>query len=69
MRSLVQIVVVVGNSFSGQEISMELVKVVKELHLSSKSLDIYEGLSKVISKHENFHLHPQVSLPIRSFKF
>ncbi|KAL3018340.1 hypothetical protein AAZX31_05G022900 [Glycine max] len=55
-----EIVVVVGNSFSGQEISMELVKVVKELHLSSKSLDIYEGLSKVISKHENFHLRPQI---------
>ncbi|TKY55054.1 Flavin-containing monooxygenase FMO GS-OX 8 [Spatholobus suberectus] len=53
-------VVVVGNSFSGQEISMELVKVAKEVHLSSKSLDIYDGLSKLISKHENFHLHPQI---------
>ncbi|KAK6645733.1 hypothetical protein PHAVU_L001665 [Phaseolus vulgaris] len=55
-----EIVVVVGNSFSGQEISLELVKVVKELHLSSKSLDIYEGLSKVVSKYENFHLRPQI---------
>ncbi|KAK7330318.1 hypothetical protein VNO77_24508 [Canavalia gladiata] len=55
-----EIVVVVGNSFSGQEISMELVKVAKELHLSSKFLNITEGLSKVISKHENFHLHPQI---------
>ncbi|RDX60535.1 Flavin-containing monooxygenase FMO GS-OX-like 8, partial [Mucuna pruriens] len=54
-----EIVVVVGNSFSGQEISMELVKVAKEVHLSSKSLDIYEGLSKVIAKHKNFHLRPQ----------
>ncbi|XP_027368819.1 flavin-containing monooxygenase FMO GS-OX-like 8 [Abrus precatorius] len=55
-----EIVVVVGNSYSGQEISMELVKVAKELHLSSKSLNITEGLSKVISKYDNFHLHPQI---------
>ncbi|CAJ1944149.1 unnamed protein product [Sphenostylis stenocarpa] len=55
-----EIVVVVGNSYSGQEISMELVKVVKELHLSAKSLDIYEGISKVISKYENCHLRPQI---------
>jgi len=60
MRSFLQIVVVVGNFLSGQEISMELVKVAKEVHLSSKSLIIFEGLSKVISKNENFHLRPQV---------
>jgi cation diffusion facilitator CzcD-associated flavoprotein CzcO len=53
--------VVIGNSFSGQDISMELVEVAKEVHLSSKSLNITEGLSKVISKHENLHLRPQVS--------
>ncbi|KAJ1438900.1 Flavin monooxygenase FMO [Sesbania bispinosa] len=40
-----EIVVIVGNSYSGQEISIELVKVAKEVHLSSKSLDITEGLS------------------------
>lgn len=51
---------VVGNSLSGQDISMELVEVAKEVHLSAKSLNITEGLSKVISKHENLHLHPQV---------
>ncbi|XP_020227320.1 flavin-containing monooxygenase FMO GS-OX-like 8 [Cajanus cajan] len=55
-----EIVVVIGNSFSGQEISLELVKVAKEVHLSSKIVDIYEGLSKVISKHDNFHFHPQI---------
>ncbi|KAJ1421844.1 Flavin monooxygenase FMO [Sesbania bispinosa] len=55
-----EIVVIVGNSYSGQEISIELVKVAKEVHLSSKSLDITEGLSKFISKHENYHLHPQI---------
>jgi hypothetical protein len=41
---------------------MELVEVAKEVHLSAKSLNITEGLSKVISKHENLHLHPQVIL-------
>lgn len=51
---------VVGNSMSGQDISMELVKVAKEVHLSAKSLEITLGLSKVISNHENLHLRPQV---------
>lgn len=45
---------------SGQDISMELVEVAKEVHLSAKSLDISSGLSKVISKHQNLLLHPQV---------
>lgn len=51
---------VVGNSLSGQDISMELVNVAKEIYLSSKSLNISEGLSKVISKHDNLNLLPQV---------
>ncbi|WOH10421.1 hypothetical protein DCAR_0729890 [Daucus carota subsp. sativus] len=55
-----EVVVVVGNSFSGQDIAMELLQVAKEVHLSSKSLDICEGLSKVISKHDSLHLHPEI---------
>ncbi|KAK6925061.1 Flavin monooxygenase-like [Dillenia turbinata] len=55
-----EVVVVVGNSLSGADISVELVDVAKEVHLSAKSLDITEGLSKVISKHENLHLRPQI---------
>lgn len=51
---------VVGNSLSGQDISMELVNMAKEIHLSAKSLNISEGLSKVISKYDNLHLRPQV---------
>lgn len=51
---------VVGNSLSGQDIGMKLVDVAKEIHLSAKSLDVSEGLSKVISKHHNLHLRPQV---------
>ncbi|CAL5444943.1 unnamed protein product [Camellia sinensis] len=54
------VVVVVGNFMSGQDISMELVDVAKEVHLSAKSLDISEGLSKFISKHDNIHLHPVI---------
>lgn len=56
---------VVGNSLSGQDIGMELVDVAKEIHLSAKSLDVSEGLSKVISKHHNLHLRPQVC-PIKN---
>lgn len=55
-----EVVVVVGNSLSGQDISMELVEAAKEVHLSARSLNISEGLSKVISKHNNLHLHPQI---------
>ncbi|KAG8379251.1 hypothetical protein BUALT_Bualt07G0069200 [Buddleja alternifolia] len=55
-----EVVVVVGNSLSGQDISMELVNMAKEIHLSAKSLDISHGLSNVISKYDNLHLHPQI---------
>ncbi|CAI9757570.1 unnamed protein product [Fraxinus pennsylvanica] len=55
-----EVVVVVGSSLSGQDISMELVDVAKEIHLSAKSLNISEGLSKVISKYDKLYLHPQI---------
>ncbi|KAF9591783.1 hypothetical protein IFM89_007113 [Coptis chinensis] len=55
-----EVVVVVGNSMSGTDISMELVHVAKEIHLSAKSLEILEGLTKVIAKYQNLHLHPQI---------
>ncbi|XP_023921999.2 flavin-containing monooxygenase FMO GS-OX-like 9 [Quercus suber] len=55
-----EVVVVVGNSLSGQDISMELVEVAKEVYLSSKSLNISEGLSKILSKHDTLHLRPQI---------
>ncbi|KAG5522770.1 hypothetical protein RHGRI_034798 [Rhododendron griersonianum] len=59
-QGLKQVVVVVGNSLSGQDISMELVDVAKDIYLSAKSCDVCEGLSKAISKHENLHLSPQI---------
>ncbi|PON68904.1 Flavin monooxygenase FMO [Parasponia andersonii] len=55
-----EVVVIVGNSLSGQDLSMELVEVVKDVYLSSRSMNISEGLSKVISKHQNLHLRPQI---------
>ncbi|KAG9154787.1 hypothetical protein Leryth_014269 [Lithospermum erythrorhizon] len=56
-----EVVVVVGNSHSGQDISMELVNVAKDIHLSTKSVaHILPGLSKVISKYDTLHLHPQI---------
>lgn len=51
---------VVGNSLSGQDISLELVSVAKEVHLSAKSLQISEGLTKVIYKYQNLHIQLQV---------
>ncbi|KAG9439742.1 hypothetical protein H6P81_019907 [Aristolochia fimbriata] len=55
-----EVVVVVGNCLSGQDISMELVGVAKEVHLSAKSLEISLGLSKIISKTPTFHIHPEI---------
>ncbi|XP_022736309.1 flavin-containing monooxygenase FMO GS-OX-like 9 [Durio zibethinus] len=55
-----EVVVIVGSSLSGQDISMEIVEVAKEVYISARSLDITEGLSKVISKHHNLHLHPMI---------
>lgn len=48
---------------------MELVQVAKEVHLSSRSLDICEGLSKVISKHDTLHLHLEVNNKLIQFQF
>ncbi|KAJ9677499.1 hypothetical protein PVL29_022475 [Vitis rotundifolia] len=55
-----EVVVIVGNSHSGEDISIGLVDVAKEIHLSVKSLDLSEGLSKFISKYHNLHLHSQI---------
>ncbi|XP_038895120.1 flavin-containing monooxygenase FMO GS-OX-like 9 isoform X1 [Benincasa hispida] len=56
-----EVVVVVGNSQSGQDISLDLIEVAKEIHLSTKSINtITQGLSKVIQKYENMHLEPQI---------
>ncbi|KAL1215079.1 Flavin-containing monooxygenase FMO GS-OX-like 8 [Cardamine amara subsp. amara] len=55
-----EVVVVVGCSISGQDISIDLVEMAKEVHLSAKSQDIPPGLSKVIEKHQNLYLHPQI---------
>ncbi|XP_004290726.1 PREDICTED: flavin-containing monooxygenase FMO GS-OX-like 9 [Fragaria vesca subsp. vesca] len=57
-----EVVVVVGTAQSGQDISVELVQEAKAVvYLSARSLsNIFEGLSKVISKHDNLHLRPQI---------
>ncbi|XP_074322936.1 flavin-containing monooxygenase FMO GS-OX-like 8 [Apium graveolens] len=55
-----EVVVVVGNSLTGLDIVMELLQVAKEVHSSSKSLDLSEGLSKVISKHDTLHHHLEI---------
>ncbi|KAL4184409.1 hypothetical protein AMTRI_Chr10g225430 [Amborella trichopoda] len=55
-----QVVVLVGVSLSRQDICIELLNVAKEVHLSSKTLEITEGLSKVVSKNKNCQLHLQI---------
>lgn len=48
---------ILGSSLSGQDIAVELAGVAKQIYLISKSLDVSEGLYKIISK----HLYPQAS--------
>ncbi|CAN0896047.1 Flavin-containing monooxygenase FMO GS-OX-like 9 [Linum grandiflorum] len=57
-----QVVVVVGNSLSGQDIAMELVRgVANQVHISARSqTNLTEGFLTVISKHDNLHLRPQI---------
>ncbi|KAF8089545.1 hypothetical protein N665_0502s0012 [Sinapis alba] len=55
-----EVVVVVGCFVSGPDISIELVKVAKEVHLSAKSLNVSAGVTKAISKYKNLHLQPQI---------
>ncbi|GLJ12945.1 hypothetical protein SUGI_0201290 [Cryptomeria japonica] len=55
-----EVVVIIGNSQSGQDISLELLSVAKEVHLSSKSLDVMEGIRKIQANHPNFYLKPVV---------
>ncbi|KAK2970340.1 hypothetical protein RJ640_003308 [Escallonia rubra] len=46
--------------FRNEDLAMELVGVANEIHLSTKVLDVSEGLSEFISAHGNLHLHPQI---------
>lgn len=54
-----EVVVIVGSSLSGQDLTMELVGVAKEIYISVRS-PITEGFSKVIAKHKNLHLCPKL---------
>ncbi|CAO2818542.1 unnamed protein product [Amaranthus hypochondriacus] len=55
-----EVVVIVGSSMSGQDISMELVGVAKEIYVSARS-PISVGFDKIIAKHTNLHLCPQIN--------
>ena len=57
---VLQVVVTVGSSMSGQDISMELIGVAKEIYVSARS-PISLGFDKIIAKHTNLHLCPQVT--------
>ncbi|KAL2935377.1 Flavin-containing monooxygenase FMO GS-OX-like 9 [Bienertia sinuspersici] len=54
-----EVVVIVGSSMSGQDLSMELVGVAKDIYLSARS-PISEGFAKVFAKHKNLHLCPKI---------
>ncbi|KAG8081311.1 hypothetical protein GUJ93_ZPchr0007g4438 [Zizania palustris] len=58
-----EVVVIVGCRVSGKEIAMELCHVAKEVHLSAKSTqaaDMTPAMSKMLARHDNLHLHPQI---------
>ncbi|TVU40267.1 hypothetical protein EJB05_13723, partial [Eragrostis curvula] len=56
-----EVVVVVGCHESGKDISLEIRKVAREVHISVKCLDdVIPGVLKAVSRHQNLHLHPKV---------
>ncbi|KAG6526731.1 hypothetical protein ZIOFF_016732 [Zingiber officinale] len=57
-----EVVVVVGGSISGPEIALELVHVAKEVHISTKNVEIPEKLVKPVAKYEHLHWHQEIEL-------
>ncbi|XP_074574496.1 flavin-containing monooxygenase FMO GS-OX-like 8 [Curcuma longa] len=57
-----EVVVVVGGAISGPEIALELVHVAKEVHISTKHVEIPEKLVKPVAKHAHLHWHQEIEL-------
>uniref|UniRef100_A0A0D3GLH7 Flavin-containing monooxygenase n=1 Tax=Oryza barthii TaxID=65489 RepID=A0A0D3GLH7_9ORYZ len=57
-----EVVVIVGCSISGKDIGLELRRVAKEVHLSAKSPEeaMTPAMSKILTRYDNLHLHPQI---------
>jgi hypothetical protein len=57
----VQVVVIVGSGDSGLDIALDLSGVVREVHLSAKSMEAATtpAVSKILANHSDMHLHPQ----------
>ncbi|XP_042459914.1 flavin-containing monooxygenase FMO GS-OX-like 8 [Zingiber officinale] len=59
-----EVVVVVGGSISGSEIALEILHVAKEVHLSTKNVEIPEKLVKPVSKYAHMHRHQEVIVQV-----
>ncbi|XP_074316419.1 flavin-containing monooxygenase FMO GS-OX-like 9 [Silene latifolia] len=55
-----EVVVIVGCSLSGQDLSIELTGVAKQVYVSAKSAHVTQGFAKVVAKHHNLHLRPLI---------
>ncbi|KAK9684522.1 hypothetical protein RND81_10G215600 [Saponaria officinalis] len=55
-----EVVVIVGCSLSGQDISMELAGVATHVYVSVKLGHVTPGFAKIVAKHHNLHLRPQI---------
>ncbi|TVU13132.1 hypothetical protein EJB05_40664, partial [Eragrostis curvula] len=56
-----EVVVVVGCHESGKDISLEIRKVAREVHISVRCLDdVIPGVLKAVSRHQNLYLHPKI---------
>ncbi|EEE54578.1 hypothetical protein OsJ_01781 [Oryza sativa Japonica Group] len=57
-----EVVVIVGCNLSGKEVALELLRVAKEVHLSSKSTKeaMTPSMSKMLARYDNLHLQPLV---------
>ncbi|XP_042425099.1 flavin-containing monooxygenase FMO GS-OX-like 8 [Zingiber officinale] len=54
-----EVVVVVGGSISGPEIALELLHVAKEVHISTKHVEIPHKLVKPVSKYAHLLWHQE----------
>ncbi|XP_052145037.1 flavin-containing monooxygenase FMO GS-OX-like 9 [Oryza glaberrima] len=57
-----EVVVLVGCGDSGMDIALDLLAVAREVHLSAKSVEAAAtpAMSKMLARHANLHLHPQI---------
>lgn len=64
---ILQVVVLIGSSASADDISRDIAKVAKEVHIASRSAQI--GVNGKLPVHDNIWLHSMVNLDLSPISF